>query len=67
MLVLSRKKDEVLRIGDEVIVKVLEVRGGVVRLGIEAPDHINIVRSELLPGEDSKRDYGAGTYAGIAR
>ncbi len=47
MLVLSRKKNQVLRIGDEVILKVLEVRGGVVRLGIEAPDHVNILRGEL--------------------
>lgn len=47
MLVLSRKKDQVLRIGDEVILKVIEVRGGVVRLGIDAPDHVSILRGEL--------------------
>lgn len=47
MLVLSRKKNQVLRIGDEVTLKVLEIRGGVVRIGIEAPDHVNILRGEL--------------------
>lgn len=47
MLVLSRKKNQVLRIGDEVILKVIEIRGGVVRLGIEAPDHVSIMRGEL--------------------
>ncbi len=47
MLVLSRKKNQVLRIGDEVILKVIEVRGGVVRLGIDAPNHISILRGEL--------------------
>ena len=37
MLVLSRKPAEAIRIGDDIIVKVIAIRGGQVKLGIEAP------------------------------
>ena len=50
MLVLSRKTEEEIRIGDEVTIKVLSVKGGVVRLGIDAPRDVSIFRSELLAG-----------------
>ncbi|NQV22943.1 MAG: carbon storage regulator [Rhodopirellula sp.] len=49
MLVLSRKKEEVIRIGDEITIKVISIKGGGVRLGIDAPIDVSIVRSELLP------------------
>ena len=49
MLVLSRRKAEQIRIGDEIIVKVIDVKGGTVRIGIDAPAEIPIIRSELLP------------------
>lgn len=52
MLVLSRKKDEAIRIGDEITIKVIALKGGGVRLGIDAPIDIAIVRSELIPGVD---------------
>ena len=48
MLVLSRKLDESIRIGDEISVKVLGVSGQQVRLGIEAPRDVQIDRAELL-------------------
>ena len=47
MLVLSRKSTESIRIGDSIVVTVLEVRGGKVRIGIDAPKHIHVIRSEL--------------------
>lgn len=50
MLVLSRKKEEEIRIGDEITIKVISIKGGGVRLGIDAPKDISIVRSELLSG-----------------
>jgi carbon storage regulator len=51
MLVLSRKKDEqiVITLGSEhVWVKVVEVRGDRVRLGIEAPDKVSVHRQEVF-------------------
>ena len=52
MLVLARKTDESIIIGDDVVVKVISIDKGVVKLGIDAPRVISIIRSELL--EDVK-------------
>jgi carbon storage regulator len=52
MLVLTRKIGERIRIGDTVTVQVLEVRGSQVRLGVEAPADIRILREEIYqPGD----------------
>ena len=56
MLVLSRKKDEAIRIGDEITIKVIAVKGGGVRLGIDAPIEVSIVRSELLHDSEQSLD-----------
>ncbi len=48
MLVLSRKESESIVLGDDIIIKVIGVEKGVVRLGIEAPSSVPIMRSELL-------------------
>jgi carbon storage regulator len=48
MLVLSRRVGESVVIGDEVTVTVLEVRGDVVRIGIDAPRSVAVHRAELL-------------------
>ena len=47
MLVLTRKAGESVRIGDNVTVTVVEVRGDVVRLGIDAPREIAVHRAEV--------------------
>jgi carbon storage regulator len=47
MLVLSRKKGDAVVIDGGIKITVLEVRGNVVRLGIEAPEEISVRRSEL--------------------
>ncbi|WP_406700120.1 carbon storage regulator [Singulisphaera sp. Ch08] len=49
MLVLTRKLMEKLYIGDDICVTVVRLEGGQVRLGIEAPREIAVVRAELLP------------------
>lgn len=48
MLVLSRKSNEIIKIGDEIEIKVLEIKGDSVRIGIEAPRTTEIVRGELI-------------------
>jgi carbon storage regulator len=48
MLVLTRKVGERIRIGDEVTLQVLEVRGGQVRLGLAAPADVRIYREEIF-------------------
>lgn len=53
MLVLSRKVGQTILIGDNISIQVLQVTGGAVRLGIEAPTDIRILRGELeLPEDD---------------
>jgi len=48
MLVLARKVDESIIIGDNIVVKVVSIENGVVKLGIEAPKEIAIIRNELI-------------------
>jgi carbon storage regulator len=48
MLVLSRKVGEKVVIGNDIIVTVVGVHGKKVRIGIEAPDRFQILRSELI-------------------
>lgn len=46
MLVLTRKVGETIRIGDDIVVTVLEMRRGQVRIGIDAPRQMRIVRTD---------------------
>jgi carbon storage regulator len=48
MLVLSRKRDERIVIGENIVITVVEVRGDKVRLGIEAPTEVPVHRQEVL-------------------
>jgi carbon storage regulator len=47
MLVLSRKQNERIRVGDSVVVTVVRVSGDKVRIGIEAPPNVRVLRDEL--------------------
>ncbi|MCP4995675.1 MAG: carbon storage regulator CsrA [Gammaproteobacteria bacterium] len=47
MLILSRRIGESLMIGDDIEVKVFDVSGNNVRLGIQAPDDVTVLRDEL--------------------
>lgn len=48
MLVLSRKVNETIKIGDDVEIKIVEVKGDTIRIGIEAPRTLDILRGELV-------------------
>ncbi len=47
MLVLSRKKSEQIQIGENITITVIKVKGSAVQIGIDAPNHVKILRSEL--------------------
>jgi carbon storage regulator len=47
MLVLSRQRDETVVIGDDIEIKIVDIRGDKVRLGITAPPHISVHRKEV--------------------
>ncbi len=56
MLVLTRKVSEELVIGDDVRIRLIQVKGGQVRLGIEAPRHVSVRRTEVAdPREPAGR------------
>jgi carbon storage regulator len=48
MLVLSRGEGQVIKIGDNIRVTIVEVRGDKVRVGIDAPRDVQVLRAELL-------------------
>jgi carbon storage regulator len=48
MLVLTRRPGESITIGDDIVVTVVNTAGGQVRLGITAPQHVRVVREEIL-------------------
>jgi carbon storage regulator len=52
MLVLTRKAGERIVIDDSIVVEVLEVQGNRVRIGIQAPQGVTILRQELLLGKN---------------
>lgn len=47
MLVLTRKKDETIRIGDSIVIKVIYAGRGKAKIGIDAPANVRVLRGEL--------------------
>jgi len=54
MLVLTRKLNEKILIGDGIVVTVVELRGGKVRLGVQAPVDVKVLREELKENKDAE-------------
>lgn len=48
MLILSRKIDEKIRIGDDIIITLIDVHGDQVKIGVEAPKHVKVFRQEVF-------------------
>ena len=47
MLILTRRTNETLMVGDDVVVTVLAINGNQVRIGVKAPRHIPVHREEI--------------------
>lgn len=54
MLILTRKKGESIAIGDNIQIQVLNVKGGQVRIGIEAPREVRVNREERVEGSENE-------------
>lgn len=54
MLVLTRQVDEKIQINGGITITVVRIIGGKVRIGIDAPKDVRILRSELVQAEDGK-------------
>ena len=60
MLILTRKDQQSIQIGDDIRIHVLERRGGQTRIGIEAPEDVPIWREEIIPSDtaECQTNYG---------
>ena len=58
MLILTRTPGESLIISDDIEVTIVAVKGNQVRIGIKAPDDVNIVRDELVNDDPVTRQQG---------
>lgn len=58
MLVLSRKKQESIQIGEDVKITVVEIRGDKVRLGIDAPKNVPVHRTEVYEAIQQSQNGG---------
>jgi len=47
MLILSRKQNETIRIGDDICLRIVSIVGGVVKIGIDAPLSVSVHRGEV--------------------
>jgi carbon storage regulator len=54
MLVLSRRESERIKLGNSIVVTVVRLSGDRVRLGIEAPSDVRVLRGELEPFEEAR-------------
>jgi carbon storage regulator len=61
VLVLSRQRDETIRIGDDIEVTVVDIRGDKVRLGINAPKPISVHRKEVYDANRRRSPQGVQT------
>ena len=52
MLVLTRKAAETIQIGDQIVVKVIRTGKGTVKIGIEAPNDVRVIRGELATASE---------------
>ncbi|HOZ71218.1 MAG TPA: carbon storage regulator CsrA [Spirochaetales bacterium] len=63
MLILSRKLNEKVVIGDGVVVSIVEIRGDQVKLGIEAPRSVKVFRQEVYDAIQDENRLAAGSAA----
>lgn len=63
MLILSRKTGEAIQIGDDIEIRIVSVKGDQVKLGIDAPKHVDIYRKEIVD-EIQKENQQATIFSG---
>ena len=64
MLVLTRREGEIFLLGDDIEIEILDIKPGVVRVGIRAPRDVRVLRSELLKAvAEANQQAAAATVA----
>lgn len=64
-MVVSRKLNEKILIGDDIVITVVDIDRGKIRLGIEAPKNVPVYRTELLPEQKIRALIAAGYSKGV--
>ncbi|MBP3709462.1 MAG: carbon storage regulator CsrA [Treponema sp.] len=64
MLILSRKVDEQIKIGDNITITIIEVRGEQVKIGVEAPKSVKVFREEVFKAIQKENKAAAVTDTG---
>ena len=64
MLVLSRQRDECIKIGDDIEITIVDIRGEKVRLGITAPAHVPVHRKEVYEAIKREKEAEAAHTGG---
>jgi carbon storage regulator len=63
MLVLTRKPDESIKIGDNVTITIVDISGGKVKIGVAAPKEIRVIRTEVYETEKINSAAAVSTLA----
>ena len=63
MLILSRKVDEKIKIGDDITITLIEIHGDQVKIGVEAPKHVKVFRQEVFNAIQSENKEAAASSA----
>jgi carbon storage regulator len=58
MLILTRKSGQSILIGDDIKIRIIEVKGNQVRIGVEAPRNISVHREEIYKIIQDKKNVG---------
>ncbi len=59
MLILSRKLDEKIKIGDDITLTIIEIHGDQVKIGVEAPKNVKVFRQEVFNAIQSENKAAA--------
>ena len=63
MLILSRKTNEKIMIGDDISISIIEIRGDQVRIGVEAPKKVKVFRQEVFDAIKAENKAAAQSVA----
>jgi len=67
MLVLSRHKDEKIRVGHDIVITVIDIRGDKVRIGVDAPQDVPVHRQEVYAAIARNTNALPTTGAGVKK
>ncbi len=69
MLILTRKKDQVIKIGNDISVMIVAIQGDQVRIGVEAPKNVKVFRQEVyddIQKQNKEAAAGSATLEALA-